>query len=240
MTTMQLRASLRLWKRRERKRKELHTRAQADLDQARRADVHPRQHLVDRRDLRSRQLSEARERISRREDQLAERTLSVIRRIPIRRGGYGALGAITDATVHHDAAPISAGATLADIEARLRRYDAMHTRLYGGGIGYHEAIDPKGRIWPLRSSSARGAHTGGHNTNNYGLMLLGNFETQKPTSAQLRTLRARLTQAPPSGLPDLRGIRVRGHQDWPGPTNATACPGRHLIPHVHRLPRYAR
>lgn len=240
MTTAELRASLALWRRREAARKQLHERAQTDLEKARQQDIHPREHLVQRRDLRARQLSKARAIVARREEQLAAQTTTVVRgQFPIRTGGYGALGALTDVTVHHDAAVIQPKASADFVRARLLGYDRHHQQLYGGGIGYHEAIDPAGRVWPLRSPKAKGAHTGGHNSNNYGVMLLGNFDQQAPTRAQLRALRARLTQAPPPGLPDLRGVRVRGHQDWPGPTNRTACPGRQLIPHVHKLPRYA-
>jgi hypothetical protein len=73
MTLKELKKSLALWERREAVRKELHTRAQADLMEARRLDVHPRQHLVDRRDLRSKQLREARDMIARRKEQIAKK-----------------------------------------------------------------------------------------------------------------------------------------------------------------------
>ena len=161
----------------------------------------------------------------------------VVRPFTPRRDGYGALGALTDVTVHHDAGVIDAGANDALVKQRLKNYDAMHRRLWGGGIGYHEALAPDGKVWQVRSPSARGAHTARHNSNNYGVMLLGNFDVHSPTPEQLSSLERRLTEAPPKGLPDLRGKRVRGHQDWPN--NATACPGRNLIPFVKRLPRYA-
>lgn len=152
-----------------------------------------------------------------------------------RTGGYGSLGPIHDVTVHHDAG--TRPTTFEAVRARIVNYDAMHTNLYGGGIGYHEIIDQDGRVWPVRSPQAKGAHTGRRNTSNYGICVLGNFETQEPTAEQLRTLRARLTQPPKDGLPDLRGHRVRGHQDWPGQN--TACPGKNLKPHVRALPHYA-
>ena len=71
--------SLRLWQVRERIRKRLHTRAQRDLERARDRDIHPRQHLVDRRDLRSRQLKEARENIARRHRQIAAKKRTRVR-----------------------------------------------------------------------------------------------------------------------------------------------------------------
>lgn len=174
------------------------------------------------------------------EDRVVERhsreraDLSVVSRslLPFRRSGYGLLGPIRAVTVHHSAGPRAE--TMDEAVATIRAYDAMHARLYGGGIGYHEIVDDAGRVYPVRSRLAKGAHTGGCNSNNYGISFLGNYETDEPTPEQLATLRARLTEAPPkgSGLPDLRGKTVKGHRDWPGPTNATACPGRNLYPHV--------
>jgi hypothetical protein len=62
--------SLRLWKAREAYRKRLHDTAQADLNKARQADAHPRRALIQRRDLRSRQLEEARTKIALRQKQI--------------------------------------------------------------------------------------------------------------------------------------------------------------------------
>lgn len=80
MTLSWLKASLALWERRERARKRLHTSAQQELLEARADDAHPRQELVDRRDLRSRQLKEARARIALRERQIAEKQKGRVRR----------------------------------------------------------------------------------------------------------------------------------------------------------------
>lgn len=150
-----------------------------------------------------------------------------------RVGGYGSLGPITKVTVHHPVSgPVS---TIAQARSLIAAYDRQHQASYGGGIGYHEFIDGAGRVYPVRSAKAKGAHTGGQNTGNYGISVFGNFETQQPTAAALRTLEDRLTKPPKAGtgLPDLRGKVVRGHNEWPG--QFTACPGRNLLPHVKRI-----
>ncbi len=150
-----------------------------------------------------------------------------------RTSGYGALGPIREVTVHH---PVSGQvSSISTARSLIHAYDSQHARQYGGGIGYHEFIDAKGRVYPVRSPKARGAHTARRNSGNYGISVFGNYEVQKPSSAALATLKARLTQAPPrsSGLPDLRGKDVRGHREWPG--QSTACPGRFLLPHVQAL-----
>lgn len=219
-----VRKSLALWRRREAYRKARHT-------------LHDKAGRVALRDKWKRLLLEARAMVARRRGQLS--VTAVTRIFPTRKGGYGSLGPLRNVTVHHDAATINRDASMRFIAERLLAFDRQHASQWGGGIGYHEAIDPKGRVWRTRMSYARGAHTGGQNTNNYGILVMGNFEVQEPTDAQVRALRKRLTELPPAGLPDLRGKPVRGHRDWPGPTNATACPGRHLVGHVKRLPRYA-
>ena len=98
-------------------------------------------------------------------------------------------------------------------------------------VGYHFAVDCVGRVWEARSLAYEGAHVLGANAANIGIMLLGNFEKQYPSLAQLASME-RLVQllqryyAVPS-------TRVFGHRDL-GPS---LCPGEHLYPRVHDLRR---
>lgn len=66
-----LKASLALWRRRYEARLKLRARARQDLLEAREADTHPRQQLVDRKILREQQAEEARKLVVRREGQIA-------------------------------------------------------------------------------------------------------------------------------------------------------------------------
>lgn len=172
--------------------------------------------------------------IERRKDQLASRSGLTVARAHgfYRTRGYGHMPSLTDVIVHHTAGPRPA--SMRETVALIRAYDAMHSRLYGGGIGYHELIDPQGRVYPTRAATAVGAHTARANTGRYGIAFLDNFDERKPTRAQLDTLHKRLRDRPPGGLPDLRGLPVSGHRDWAhlSPYNRTACPGAHLIPVV--------
>lgn len=70
MTRIQIKASLALWKRREKFRKSRHDAAQRAVDKARAANNHPRGSLIDRRDKWSKLLRQARAAIEHREDQL--------------------------------------------------------------------------------------------------------------------------------------------------------------------------
>lgn len=82
MSLTALKASLALWERREKKRKQLHTVAQQDLMEARARGASGKelQALVDRRDLRSRQLTEARNLIKRRIEQIEAKQRKKVRR----------------------------------------------------------------------------------------------------------------------------------------------------------------
>jgi hypothetical protein len=73
MTVMELEQSLELWTRRLRKRKALLAAAEEELEQARKNDIHPRGHLVDKVEARQAQVDEAQRMVDRREDQLDDR-----------------------------------------------------------------------------------------------------------------------------------------------------------------------
>jgi hypothetical protein len=59
-------------------------------------------------------------------------------------------------------------------------------------IAYHYVIDPAGRVWAARDIKYLGKHVRDwkgvdNRTGNVGVMLLGNFEMQQPSAAQLAT-----------------------------------------------------
>jgi hypothetical protein len=144
-------------------------------------------------------------------------------------GQFGELGEIFAVTLHHSAGPRAPSKAKAMVLHRA--YQQQHINQGWGDIGYHWAMDDLGRFYALRSVRFKGAHTGGHNTGNVGIMVHGNYERDKLTWRQKRSLKW-LFQG---GFFVLTGecekdiALVRGHQEWPGPTNATACPGRNLM-----------
>lgn len=128
-------------------------------------------------------------------------------------------------TVHHDGIgpfhDMDQRAAMARLES-IRRY---HRESLGwGDIGYHYSIDRSGRVYECRSLTYQGAHVKNHNEGNIGVMLLGNFDQQTPSSAQIDALIAQL-----SGLMQTHGVpvnRVHTHREWQGAV--TACPGGSL------------
>jgi N-acetyl-anhydromuramyl-L-alanine amidase AmpD len=133
------------------------------------------------------------------------------------------MGTVERITVHHEG---STEVTFADWVSTAQRLEMIRQshleRLHAGDIGYHYVIDRAGNIWQGRDIAFQGAHVRDHNAGNVGVMVLGNFDVQRPTDAQLATLRttvATLRQAyrVPLG-------RVYTHKEL----NPTECPGINL------------
>lgn len=134
-------------------------------------------------------------------------------------------------TVHHDGMRKFTARSSAAAAERLEQIRSLHRNKGWADIGYHYAIDPAGRIWACRPVSWQGAHVKDRNPGNVGIVVLGNFELQRPNGAQLAALKVHLAQV--QRVFSIRDGRTFGHKDWPGA--ATACPGRYLHPHVARL-----
>ncbi len=125
-------------------------------------------------------------------------------------------------TVHHDGMQpffdTDQRATAARIEA-IRR---AHRRRGWGDIGYHFVVDRAGRVWEGRSLRYQGAHVKNYNYANIGIVVLGNFDRQQPSQAQLASVRQLV-----SSLMDRHHVpssRVYTHRELA----PTACPGRYF------------
>lgn len=146
--------------------------------------------------------------------------------------GQGVLGDVSAVTFHHSAGPRAKDK--AQCIKLNKAYDAQHQAQGWGGIGYHWIMDDQGRLYQARPSDLRGAHTGGHNTGNIGIMIHGSYDHDRLTLKQRETIKWMFQ----GGFVVLTGERerdialVRGHQEWSGPTNQTACPGANLMRHL--------
>lgn len=149
-------------------------------------------------------------------------------------GKFGELGRIYAITAHHSAGPRATSKARAI--SLHRAYQQSHIDRGFGDIGYHFSLDDHGRYYQLRPVRWKGAHVGGHNTGNVGLMVHGNYDHDKLTSAQRDSLRWLFR----GGLLVLTRQReanfslARGHQEWPG-HNSNACPGTNLMRHWRYL-----
>lgn len=152
------------------------------------------------------------------------------------RGKFAPRGRLRELIVHHTAFATSGiGGTSFEAEARhMRAIQRWHFERRFITIGYHFVISPSGRVFSGRPVNALGAHTKGFNTGTVGICLMGNFQLEQPAPAALAALHDVRTEIVPGGA----AVPLKGHREHPGHAS-TACPGRHLLPHVHdegRLP----
>lgn len=129
-------------------------------------------------------------------------------------------------TVHHDGMPPVDLRTSKDVAARIDLIRRAHQGRGWGDIGYHYIVDPMGNVWEGRPLRWQGAHVAGNNQGNLGVMVLGNFQQQRPTNAQLDAL-DRFIAAQLSAR-RLRVSNVYTHQEFA----PTECPGRSLQAHM--------
>lgn len=144
------------------------------------------------------------------------------------------MGEVKRVTIHHEGSEKPNNDVMPfDVVATLRLIHGQHRKRMGAGdIGYHFIIDRTGMIWQGRDWVYQGAHTSGANVNNLGVMLLGNFEIQRPTQAQLDSLHSLVASLVRKfGLTPSRDIH--GHSDF----CKTQCPGNNLRSQVDILRR---
>jgi len=115
--------------------------------------------------------------------------------------------------------------------------DVQNLHMDGRGfadVAYHFLIDSEGTIYEGRELNVRGAHVQGFNTGSVGIVLLGNFNDEQPSEAQLSSLRSLVDY-----LRYSYEIRyLAGHKDYPDQSpDGTECPGENLYP---LLPDIAR
>lgn len=137
---------------------------------------------------------------------------------------------VSKITIHHegwDPVWFSDSRTTAARIEKIRRYHVEDKRW--GDIGYHYIIDRAGRVWEGRPLKYQGAHVSKNNEHNIGILVLGNFEKQAPSTVQLRSLY--VTTANLSRGHGVKPAMVRSHKE----INPTTCPGRNLQRQMNAL-----
>jgi len=132
------------------------------------------------------------------------------------------MGSINRITIHHEGAGVVEFVDEANTARHLALLRKQHITRGWADIGYHYVIDRAGRVWEARPIVYQGAHVKDHNEHNIGVMLLGNFNAQSPSDAQLRSLRSTVMT-----LRRRHGVavdRIFTHREL----MPTVCPGRRL------------
>ena len=125
-------------------------------------------------------------------------------------------------TIHHTAG--SNGE--ANPAAVMRSIQAYHIDNNGWcDVGYHFVVSADGTVFQGRDERRTGAHTGGQNTNNAGIALMGNFEIAGVPEAQLNSAAKITGWVGRTFSISLSRSSVKGH----GERKSTACPGRNLL-----------
>jgi N-acetylmuramoyl-L-alanine amidase len=128
-------------------------------------------------------------------------------------------------TIHHDGLDrLETGVARQAMADRIELYRSGHRARGWGDIGYHFVIDRSGVVWEARELKWQGAHVKDRNEGNVGILVMGNFEIQRPTDAQLTGLRNHLRAV--CAYFSVPWTRVFSHREWPGAQ--TLCPGGNL------------
>ena len=144
------------------------------------------------------------------------------------RDVFGPLGAARHVTGHFTAGPRAGDWRHAITVAR--RLHVEHLDLGWGGCGYHFLIADDGTLLCLRPTELQGAHVGGHNGENLGVVCAGTTG-HRPTRAQRETYAWLLRRAHTDALPDehrtdepLEDAELMVHHHWHGHTT-NPCAG---------------
>ena len=136
--------------------------------------------------------------------------------------------------VHHSVTNEEVGVRATDdATSDFRELDAIGLSRGHGGISYSYAIHPSGVIGEGQGKR-RGAHTAGNgcggspwgwNPCTFGVVFIGNFNEDEPTTAACESFRWLIAVLKFDGVLEADAF-IRGHRDAPG--NPTACPGDNL------------
>lgn len=131
---------------------------------------------------------------------------------------------LTGIAMHHSVSGDNLGAAAGegDERAHLTAIDRYHVQQQFGGIGYHLAVFPSGRIYQLGDLDGARAHVAGRNHELLGIVAIGTFTETRPALRQLAALQHAVRHCRAYAG---RELPVRGHGEWSLPGQGTICPG---------------
>ncbi len=148
--------------------------------------------------------------------------------------------------VHHTAVTVT-GDSRSGVE-RMRALHQYHSKNKAwGDVGYHYIIDEEGRIYEGRAGGDHvvGGHAYCNNIGTVGVALMGNFEVEEPTQAQVKSLQwITDTLSRRYGIDLNRNVMfhgkvvppVAGHRDL----LSTSCPGYALFGVLDQVQQHVR
>lgn len=145
-----------------------------------------------------------------------------------RMGNIVPMNGVDRITVHHDGMNAFTSTDQSSAASRIESIRDSHTKRKArdgslwADIGYHYVIDPAGRIWEGRDVRYQGAHVEFNNEHNLGVLCLGNYNLQRPTTAQKATLDRFVAEQMRRYRVTI--TRVYTHREL----KSTECPGENL------------
>lgn len=107
--------------------------------------------------------------------------------------------------------------------AAMRTLERIGEQRFGRGISYTFAVMPTGRVYEGHSVEREGAHTAGRNDVARAIVLVGNYDVDRPTPEMVTATAGLLVHGHRAGW--WTAARLNGgHRQAPGAS--TACPGR--------------
>ncbi len=133
------------------------------------------------------------------------------------------LGTVYRMAIHHTESPTVDTLSPA---ARLRQIQSYHMDVKGWcDIGYHYLVSRDGKIWEGRPATQLGSHSGGANTGNVGIALMGSHDTTPINDTQIDSVVTIIrSTASAYGIAIDRSV-VKGHRQY----KSTSCPGDKLM-----------
>lgn len=145
-------------------------------------------------------------------------------------GNINPMQGVNRITLHHEGNQAVNFVDESNTMDRLELIRRSHTSHRGwADIGYHFIVDRAGRVWEGRPLAFQGAHVSENNPHNVGVMVLGNFDIQRPSDVQIQAMQGTIRHL-------RRQFRVAPNQIWTHrELGRTSCPGDMLQPVIHRM-----
>ncbi|XP_055847689.1 peptidoglycan-recognition protein SB1 isoform X1 [Episyrphus balteatus] len=143
-------------------------------------------------------------------------------------------GPVQYVIIHHSDSPNGCSDS-ARCQQLIRNIQSDHKGRRGfSDIGYNFIVAGDGKVYEGRGFGNQGSHAPRYNDKSIGIVFLGNFENQVPSSTMLNNAKELIAQAVAGGHVKSDYI-LWGHRQ----TKATACPGTALFNEIKTWPHWS-
>jgi hypothetical protein len=139
---------------------------------------------------------------------------------------------VTVASIHHGGVVGGPRPTFLAGKQTWQSWQAYHMSKGWTDVAYTFGIDGLGRLYEGRPVTAVPAAVENHNTGSIAFVFMQDGDRFELNWFQRRTLQELFEKGVPAyGVPPLRTLKVRGHNEFSG-HESNACPGKHILRHL--------